>query len=162
MIRTFLIVVSLLLIFSKTTHGTEGHRKVAFIVVHHSDTLSGNVEVFRKYHVNVRGWSDIGYHFVITNGTGVDGEIQRGRPIDKMGAHAKGRNRGSVGICLVGKTRFTEKQMDKLVLLITEMCQKYDIIPSEKTVQRHHEHCPGETLDLSIIIEKVKKALKKS
>lgn len=45
-----------------------------------------------------RGWSDVGYHYVITR----DGRIQVGRPLDRAGAHAKGYNQSSIGICYVG------------------------------------------------------------
>lgn len=56
------------------------------------------VEEIRKWHVEERGWSDIGYHYVIKR----DGTLQLGRPIETKGAHAQGRNANSIGICLVG------------------------------------------------------------
>jgi N-acetylmuramoyl-L-alanine amidase len=45
-----------------------------------------------------RGFNEIGYHFVISDG----GAVERGRHISKVGAHAKGRNRHSIGICYAG------------------------------------------------------------
>lgn len=44
------------------------------------------------------GWSDIGYHFVID----LDGRIETGRPLDRVGAHTKGHNKSSVGVAYVG------------------------------------------------------------
>ena len=35
-----------------------------------------------------RGWSGIGYHFVIRR----DGRVEAGRPLDRPGAHAQGFN----------------------------------------------------------------------
>lgn len=45
-----------------------------------------------------RGWSGIGYHYVIRR----DGTEEIGRLLEQVGAHAKGHNENSVGICLVG------------------------------------------------------------
>lgn len=51
----------------------------------------------RDWH-NQRGWRDIGYHYVIRrNGTREDG-----RPVEQVGAHVKGHNGDSIGVCLVG------------------------------------------------------------
>ncbi len=48
--------------------------------------------------VGGRGWSDIGYHYVIKR----DGTLQVGRPLERAGAHARGHNKHSIGLCLVG------------------------------------------------------------
>ena len=45
-----------------------------------------------------RGFSCIGYHFVID----LDGTIEQGRPINQEGAHVKGHNKRSIGICYIG------------------------------------------------------------
>ena len=138
----------------------EDRTATAVIVVHHSATNNGSAESFRRSH-KARGWNDIGYHFVVTNGKGgPDGEIQKGRDLRKQGSHAKGRNSDSVGICLVATDKFTAAQQESLVVLLTEVCQKYKIDPSEKTIQRHHEQCPGPGLDLAEIVGKVKARLK--
>lgn len=47
----------------------------------------------------------IGYHYVID----VDGMVETGRQIGEVGAHVKGHNTGSVGICLVGGIRADKK-----------------------------------------------------
>ncbi|MCC7110058.1 MAG: N-acetylmuramoyl-L-alanine amidase, partial [Deltaproteobacteria bacterium] len=53
------------------------------IVVHHSDFLEppGPLGI-KQYHLEVSGFSDIGYHFVIEP----DGTVYEGRPLDRMGA----------------------------------------------------------------------------
>lgn len=75
-------------------------RQINRIVVHHSATpMDARVDaaVIDGWH-RERGWSGIGYHLVIQR----NGMIEHGRPIDQVGAHAKGHNVGSVGICLIG------------------------------------------------------------
>uniref|UniRef100_T1J923 Peptidoglycan-recognition protein n=1 Tax=Strigamia maritima TaxID=126957 RepID=T1J923_STRMM len=53
----------------------------------------------QDYHVNTLGFDDIGYNFVI----GGDGNIYEGRGWDRIGAHTKGQNTGSLGIAFVGE-----------------------------------------------------------
>jgi len=52
----------------------------------------------REWHVNQRGWSDIGYAFIIRR----DGKLELGRDMEAIGAHVAGYNSTSVGIALVG------------------------------------------------------------
>ena len=76
-------------------------RQINKIIVHCSATREGEnipVETIRKWHVDGRGWTDIGYHFYID----IYGEIHKGRDIAKIGAHVKGQNRNSIGICYCG------------------------------------------------------------
>lgn len=54
-------------------------------------------ETIRQWHKD-KGWSDIGYHFVIRR----DGTLETGREFHRQGAHVAGHNHNSVGICLVG------------------------------------------------------------
>lgn len=75
-------------------------RKISEIVFHCTATPQG--KWFDRDDVNAwhkqRGWSMIGYHFLIL----LDGTIQVGRPIGMTGAHVAGHNAGSVGIAYVG------------------------------------------------------------
>ena len=76
-------------------------RKIDKIIWHCSATKEGQpvtVEDIRRWHVDGRGWSDIGYHFVIT----LDGQVHAGRPLIRAGAHVAGLNAHSIGICYVG------------------------------------------------------------
>ncbi|RLC88212.1 MAG: hypothetical protein DRJ03_03445 [Chloroflexi bacterium] len=110
------------------------------IIVHHSATETGTVESFRKFHVEQRGWDDVGYHFVIYT----DGTVHEGRKSKFVGAHAKGRNYSSLGICLVGTDSFTKAQKKALAGLIRELKEQYQIT----SVERHHEKCPGRGLNV--------------
>lgn len=99
-----------------------------YIVVHSSATRSGaniGVQEIDKWH-KARGWSGVGYHFVITR----DAALQHGRDVNDVGAHAKGKNSESIGICLVGgvaddgKTsefNFTISQLSMLQDLLVDL-----------------------------------------
>ncbi len=76
-------------------------RQINKLIVHCSATREGedvSVETIKKWHIEGNGWSDIGYHFYID----LEGNIFKGRDIAKMGAHCKGHNRNSIGICYCG------------------------------------------------------------
>lgn len=75
-------------------------RDINKIIIHCSATAAGQrvtVEQIRGWHT-ARGWSDIGYHYVIY----LDGSVHVGRPLTKIGAHTKGHNHDSIGICYIG------------------------------------------------------------
>lgn len=108
-------------------------RKIDKIIVHCSATpqfKDFDVEDIRDWHVNGNGWSDVGYHYIIK----LDGEIQVGRLEKKIGAHVKGVNRSSIGICYIGgmdrqmkewqDTR-TKEQKESLLKVINDLLEKY-------------------------------------
>lgn len=77
-----------------------GRAGVGLLVIHCSATLPGqrvSVQDIDRWH-RQRGFDCIGYHFYIT----VDGTIWTGRPISRAGAHCKGYNAHSIGICYEG------------------------------------------------------------
>ena len=107
-------------------------RNITKIIVHCSATPEGkdfNVADIRRWHLQ-RGFSDIGYHFVIYR----DGSVNIGRPLQKSGAHCSGHNKNSIGVCYIGgvatdgktpKDTRTSAQKDSLVRLITELRQQF-------------------------------------
>lgn len=73
------------------------------IVLHCSATEEGHpfgAADIRRWH-KARGWKDIGYHYVIL----LDGTVEYGRPVDQVGAHVKGHNSTTVGVCYIGGLR---------------------------------------------------------
>ncbi|UYN98346.1 MAG: N-acetylmuramoyl-L-alanine amidase [Devosia sp.] len=75
-------------------------RPISEIIVHCAATPEGKdftVADIRAWHKQ-RGWSDIGYHYVVYR----DGRIMSGRPVGQVGAHCAGHNTGTIGICYVG------------------------------------------------------------
>lgn len=75
-------------------------RDINKIILHCSATPEYryvSVDTIRQWHLD-RGWSDIGYHYVIE----LDGTVKEGRPVERQGAHVRGLNKNSIGICYVG------------------------------------------------------------
>ena len=76
-------------------------RNLDKIIFHCSDTRtdqSFTVNDIRNWHVKGNGWSDIGYHYYID----LKGHQHVGRHISKSGAHTKGHNKNSIGVCFEG------------------------------------------------------------
>lgn len=126
------------------------------IIIHCSDSAYGDASVIDEWH-RKRGLKCIGYHYVITNGRisassaynpKDDGLVQIGRQISDIGAHCKGHNADSIGICLIGKTHFTGRQLlgalpDVLVNLMHNLKQfRTDIW---KCIYGHREFNPAKT-----------------
>lgn len=128
----------------------------SWIVIHHSATSVGGAARFDRDHRLVRGWDELGYHFVIGNGTDTpDGAVEVGPrwPKQKHGAHCKTPNNfyneHGVGICLVGnfeKSRPTPAQLASLRKLIEFLCVEGGISPDKITTHggvTHQTACPG-------------------
>ncbi len=87
-----------------------------------------DAETIDRWH-RERGWLKIGYHYVIKR----DGTVETGRELEEVGAHAKGHNAISVGICLIGglsednepENNFTDEQWDALGTLVDSLKAKY-------------------------------------
>lgn len=83
----------------------------------------------------------IGYHYVIT----VDGELHRGRPLEEEGAHARGYNATSIGICMVGTNKFSLRQWEMLLKLIQRLECHLDTVLKlyGHNELNPHKACPG-------------------
>ena len=143
MIRINTILFTLLL--TTNVYAWEG------IVVHHSATEHGTVESIDTYHKS-KGWDGIGYHYIVHK----NGLIEVGRDINKVGAHAKGRNKTHIGVCLIGKDLFTAKQIKSLEVLVKVLVSQYGVSLPEK----HHRFCPGEGLDIETINRRIQDELR--
>lgn len=78
----------------------DGMRQINRIIIHCSATPEGrdvSADEIRQWHLK-RGFRDIGYHWVIR----LDGTVEAGRPEKERGAHARGHNHDSIGICYIG------------------------------------------------------------
>ena len=133
-----------------------------WIVIHHSASERDSAASMDAYHRSARHWDELGYHFVIGNGTGSgDGEVEVGGrwPVQKHGAHTKVANHPEyndlgIGICLVGNfdvTRPSEAQRQSLVRLVRFLRDRYDI-PRGRMYghgQLKATDCPGRYFDYS-------------
>lgn len=109
------------------------------IIVHCSasdEPSADDIDVIRKWH-QLRGWDDVGYHFFIRK----DGAIFKGRDVKYVGAHTKGHNHDSIGICLSGNKEFTLDQYIALGALV----QVIEIEYGAMTVHPHNEFNKNKT-----------------
>ena len=117
----------------------------------HADRRGGAV---RREH-RAKGWDELGYHFVIGNGTDTaNGLVEVGSrwPKQKWGAHAQTPseefNNFGIGICLVGnfdQSRPTKEQMDSLSRLVAYLMKTYRI-PADHVIghgDTKPTECPG-------------------
>jgi Negative regulator of beta-lactamase expression len=116
-------------------------RKISKLIVHCTATREGRdvtVDEIRQWHLK-RGWSDIGYHYVIYR----DGTVHQGRPIETPGAHTKGHNQHSIGVCYVGgigpdghpRDTRTVEQEEALENLLTDLKEQFP----RATIHGHRE-----------------------
>jgi hypothetical protein len=142
-------------------------RTITEIVLHCSDSGWGDaLEINRWHHARGFSWPgyllagdhsacerSIGYHFAIlgprqfpdADGSCLvlDGQIQPGRPLESIGAHAVGHNTSSVGICLVGRDEFSDAQLSALHRLVTYLCGSLGV--STLKVIGHYECEPAKS-----------------
>ncbi len=125
-------------------------RRIDYIIIHCSATPPqmhiGAAEIDRWH--RERGFNGIGYHFVVR----VNGVLETGRDLTLPGAHARGYNHNSIGICYVGgldaggqpaDTR-TQAQKNTLASLVTALKKIYPnaIILGHRDLPDVHKDCP--------------------
>ena len=115
------------------------------IIVHCSDSTWGDAKEIDRWHKN-NGWKGIGYHYVIVR----SGAIESGRNILIQGAHCKGQNKDSIGICLIGVDKFERVQIKALKHLLLMLCDVYNIPKSEIYGHYHFSKktCPNFDIDI--------------
>ena len=106
-------------------------RQINKIIVHCSATPAGrnfSVDDIDAWH-RERGFNGVGYHYIIY----LDGTIATGRPEETIGAHCKGHNADSIGVCYIGgldnkgraKDTRTVEQRASLLVLLTLLKERY-------------------------------------
>ena len=102
-------------------------RQINLIVIHCSATKENHPFTLQSLEAShrKRGFNGIGYHYYIRQ----SGEVINTRPLSRIGAHAKGYNRNSIGICYEGgldkngkpKDTRTRAQREALRQLVNEL-----------------------------------------
>lgn len=116
-------------------------RKIKEIILHCSDSdvrSHDKIEVIREWHL-LRGFYDVGYHYFINK----KGRVFEGRPIEKIGAHCKGHNKNSIGICVSGRFDFKTPQSKSLKSLLFDLCLEYGL--SFEDIKHHGEYNKNKT-----------------
>lgn len=124
-------------------------RRIDRLIVHCSASPEGRndtIEDIRRWHKD-RDYRDVGYHYVIH----LDGSIHKGRDDSDVGAHVKGYNKYSIGICYVGgvdkdqKPKDTRNSAQKKAL--RKILQELKSYYPEATIHGHREFankaCPS-------------------
>ena len=121
-------------------------QNVKYIVIHYTatpverDFSAADIDAMHKR----RGWKGIGYHKYIRK----SGLVEKGRELREQGAHVRGHNHHSVGICYeggvhagspnVGRDTRTDAQKEAMIRVIRDMLERY---PGAQVVG--HRDMPG-------------------
>ena len=130
------------------------------ITIHHTETpnqdglsVPARLRQIQNYHIDVRGWCDIGYHFLV----GSDGNIYQGRNETVVGAHVSGANNANVGISFMGSFQSSAPpamMIDAAAALLADLQRAYGITLDRAHVKTHREQgssdCPGNALQARI------------
>lgn len=114
-----------------------------------SKPTSAKVAEIKRWHVDGNGWQDIGYHYLIDR----DGAVSQGRPVEKTGAHCRGRNKGTIGVSLFGghgsserdqfADHYTDAQEAALRGLIGDLKAEHGNLKVSGHNQYAAKACPG-------------------
>ena len=122
-------------------------------VIHHSLTQDGttvSVPAIRRWHLDVKGWGAIGYHF-LAELAGSEYEAILGRPLDLEGAHclAGGKNHNTFGVCLIGNFDKDPPPREQLEVMrdriLVPFGRMFSIPLNLETVTFHRDWAPDRT-----------------
>lgn len=133
-------------------------RRIDEVVVHHTWSPTSaqykglaTVEGIRAYHMGTRGWSDIGYHWLIAP----DGTCYSGRPMSRSGAHTLGRNEHTAGVAAIAnfdnEDPWAWGGMDELLRVVRALLTRYKLTAANVRFHREFadKSCPGDRLNLA-------------
>ena len=116
---------------------------IRYLVVHCSDTPDEEWVTAADIHAMHLGfgWDGAGYHVSITR----DGVCHAGRPEYWQGAHVRGRNHDSLGVCLIGRHLFTGSQFAALETLLVAWQGRHPKaeVVGHRDIQETSKTCPN-------------------
>lgn len=98
----------------------------------------------KAWHLD-RGFRDVGYHYMIDG----QGELHKGRKDSEVGAHCRGKNKDSIGICVFGnfeKQDPTTCQLNTLYNLLASLTNRYYGVQVKYHRDFANTICPGKNL----------------
>lgn len=139
------------------------------IILHHSltaDSQTVSWNAIRRYHTEVLGWNDIGYHFGIEL-VGDRYEVLVGRMLNEVGAHTYGQNSDSIGICFIGNFDMSEvppEQWNLGVRFVAGLCETVGNPRISADMIFGHcdfsaKSCPGKKFNVKAFAEQVEDTL---
>lgn len=137
-------------------------RNPKYIILHHSLTKDGKTvswSAIRRYHVHELNWATIGYHFGLEL-VGDHYEILIGRMLNQIGAHCKGYNHESIGICFVGNFDIEAPENSQLIAGKNLIRSLLDVFNLDRWSVKGHcdfsdKTCPGKLFPLGSFIEQL-------
>lgn len=118
--------------------------RTEFIVHHSAGPPSQTVRSIQDFHMDGRGWSDIGYNLLVDD----DGNAYEGRGWFIQGAHAVGHNVSGIGVCYIGQDDPTPEAKAAIRALYDEACA---LTGRQLETLGHGDvnntTCPGDNLD---------------
>ncbi|XP_035035290.1 N-acetylmuramoyl-L-alanine amidase [Hippoglossus stenolepis] len=128
-----------------------------FLYVHHTyepsspclsfPQCSRNMRAMQRFHQEDRGWSDIGYNFVV----GSDGYVYEGRGWTYLGTHTRGHNSLGYGVSIIGNYTATlpsRHAMDLLRHRLVRCAVNGGGLSANFTIHGHRQvvntSCPGD------------------
>lgn len=129
-----------------------------YVTVHHTVTPNNDtappesrLRSIQAYHMDSRGWCDIGYHFVVSQ----DGRLWQGRSDEqRTGAHVGSHNTSNVGVAFLGDFQTApvpQPMLDSAAQLVQWLGDTYSFPLNRERVLGHREwsdttECPGDQL----------------
>lgn len=144
-------------------------KDIRYLVIHTSAAEEASMEDLWNWHVEERGWSDVGYHYYIRK----NGDIKKGRNDNTVGAHCRASrmNFKSLGICFEGHHDYEEWTQDQKIsfdYLCNKLIKKYKI--DKDNIIGHREAyeqdpppktCPGKKIDMDLVRRKYTEEVEK-
>lgn len=143
---------------------------VHLLDLHHTGAEELNTQAVRDYHINSRGYGDIGYNMVIER----DGTVGIGRDLKWAGAHDPGvapgqtasMNQVSFGLSHIGnfeEHEMPEVQFQSSIHEAAKICKLYAIPVNTSWVRRHKDQyatdCPGRFFPYTRYLSELSKLL---
>ena len=119
------------------------------IIIHHTastDSDGTEIDSIREWHKSGRGWSDVGYHWIIER---IDGEYRAvmARPMYRGGSHTVGHNQEAIGIAFVGDFMTVPPEPGMLDVTADLIAGLWQLAGAELPVSSHQDwavtDCPG-------------------
>ncbi len=134
----------------------------AKVVIHHSlteDSRSVSWGAIHNYHTKTLGWSAIGYHAgveLVYSGHELSYEILMGRMWDISGAHTRGHNHDSLGLCFVGNFNDVAPPLEQIIIgarILSLWLKLFNLTVDD--IHAHREYaektCPGRLFSLKTL-----------
>jgi len=120
-------------------------RSTKSIILHHTLSPDVSIETVTEWHKE-RGFDGCGYHALIRT----NGDIEYGRQLDLVGAHAKGRNLYSLGLAIAGNFNTSYPTLDQYEAAVWQFTEWNRMFGGGLELGFHRfkrDLCPGKNFD---------------